>query len=141
MAKSIFPAVQPVLSVQVEPLPVAREVKWDFLRDVPVLKNGQPVMVEGIEAVKVWAWNALYTIRYRYLIYPWEYGDEVETLIGQSYIEETKKAEAMRYVRECLMVSPYIKSVNNIRVSFSEDHLTISCEIETVYGKTVITSV
>ena len=67
---------------------MAREVKWDYVHDVPVLKNGEPVLVEGIEAVKVWAWNALYTVRFRYLIYPWEYGDELETLIGQSYIEE-----------------------------------------------------
>lgn len=138
MAKSIFPGVQPVLNVKVDSLPMAREVKWDFLRDVPVLKNKQPVMVEGIEAVKVWAWNALYTIRYRYLIYPWEYGDEVELLIGQSYTEETKKAEAIRYVKECLLASPYIKSVDNVTVSFHEDELTISCDIDTVYGRTVI---
>lgn len=138
MAKSIFPGVQPVLNVKVDALPMAREVKWDFIKDVPVLKNKQPVMVEGIEAVKVWAWNALYTIRYRYMIYPWEYGDEVELLIGQSYTEETKKAEAIRYVKECLLVSPYIKSVDNVTVSFKEDELTISCDIDTVYGRTVI---
>ena len=33
MARSIFPGVQPVLSVQTEPLPMAREVKWDYLQN------------------------------------------------------------------------------------------------------------
>lgn len=141
MARSIFPGVQPVLSVQTEPLPMAREVKWDYLHDRPVLKNGEPVLVEGVEAVKVWAWNALYTVRFRYLIYPWEYGDELETLIGQSYIEETKRAEAVRYVRECLLQSPYITAVRNVQVSFQNDDLSISCEMDTVYGRAAIESV
>ena len=141
MARSIFPGVQPVLSVQPEPLPMAREVKWDYVHDLPVLKNGEPVLVEGVEAVKVWAWNALYTVRFRYLIYPWEYGDELETLIGQSYIEETKRAEAVRYVRECLLQSPYITAVRNLQVTFQNDDLSISCEMDTVYGKAAIESV
>ena len=40
---TIFPFIQPEITVTVEPLPMAREVAWDFDRDLPVLKNGEPV--------------------------------------------------------------------------------------------------
>lgn len=41
---TIFPMIQPELSVTVERLPLAREIAWDFEKDLPVLKNGDPVM-------------------------------------------------------------------------------------------------
>lgn len=132
---SIFPGVQPVLTAAESELPMCREIKWDFIGDHPVLKNGRPVMVEGAEAVKTWIYNALLTVRYRHIIFPWSYGDEVEILIGQAYTEDTKKAEAIRYVRECLMVNPYITSVNDIRVAFKDTKLTISCKVKTIYGE------
>ena len=62
---SLFPFIQPEITIKVEPLPMAREIAWDFERDLPILKNGEPVFCEGAEAVAVWAWNALHTVRYR----------------------------------------------------------------------------
>lgn len=135
MAVSIFPFIQPEVSVSVEPLPMAREVAWDFDRDLPVLKNGEPVFCEGAEAVAVWAFNALNTVRYRHEIFSWDYGCELETLIGQQYSAATKKAEAVRYVREALTVNPCITGVNDIRVEFDgRGLLTVSCRIQTIYG-------
>ena len=67
---SIFPGVQPVLTAAENELPMCREVKWDFIGDHPVIKNGKPVMVEGAEAVKTWIYNALLTVRYRHIIFP-----------------------------------------------------------------------
>lgn len=133
---TIFPMIQPELSVTVERLPLAREIAWDFEKDLPVLKNGDPVICEGAEAVAVWAWNALSTVRYRHEIFSWDYGCELENLVGQSYSADTKKAEAVRYVREALMVNPYITEVNDIRVEFDgKGLLTVSCRIRTIYGE------
>ena len=133
---SLFPFIQPEISVSVEPLPKAREIAWDFEQDLPVLKNGEPVFCEGAEAVAVWAWNALQTVRYRHEIFTWDYGCELESLIGQPYSAATKKAEAIRYVREALTVSPYISEVNDIRVEFDgKGLLTVSCRIRTIYGE------
>lgn len=133
---SLFPFIQPEISVTVEPLPKAREVAWDFDRDLPVLKAGEPVFCEGAEAVAVWAWNALQTVRYRHEIFSWDYGCELEALIGQQYSADTKKAEAIRYVREALTVNPYITEVNDIRVEFDGmGLLTASCKIMTIYGE------
>lgn len=133
---SLFPFIQPEITVSVEPLPMAREIAWDFERDLPVLKNGEPVFCEGAEAVAVWAFNALQTVRYRHEIFSWDYGCELETLIGQQYSAATKKAEAIRYVREALTVNPYITEVNDIRVEFDgKGLLTVSCRILTIYGE------
>ena len=132
---NIFPMLQPALSVRVTELPLAKEIAWDFDRDLPVLQSGEPVFVAGAAAVAVWAWNALSTVRYRHEIFSWGYGCELESLIGQPWSADTKKAEAVRYVREALTCSPYITDVTDIRVGFDERGLLhLSCGIQTVYG-------
>ena len=60
----IFPFIQPAAQEE-ESLPLCRETKWNFTEDKPVFKNGEPVIVTGNEAVKVWIWNALKTERKR----------------------------------------------------------------------------
>lgn len=132
---NLFPIIQPqTVEVSTE-LPLYKEVKWDFEKNIPVFKNGSPVIVSGKEAVLVWAWKALHTPRFRYEIYSWDYGNEAESLIGQPFTDELKQSEAARYVRECLLINPYIIDVSNISVSFGDGTLNISCTIETVYGE------
>nr|PZN08200.1 MAG: XkdS-like protein [Caldicoprobacter oshimai] len=132
---NLFPIIQPPVVEVTEELPLYKEVKWDFEKNVPVFKNGSPVIVTGKEAVLVWAWKALHTPRFRYEIYSWDYGNEAESLIGQPFTDELKQSEAARYVRECLLINPYIIDVSNISVSFGDGTLNISCTIETVYGE------
>jgi len=131
---TLFPSIQPRLAEQ-SSLPLYREVKWDFENDVPVFRNGAPVIVEGAEAVLVWAWKALRTPRFRYEIYTWEYGNDAEQLIGKPFSEEVKRAEGARYVRECLLVNPYITGVKDITVAFDSERLRVSAKIITVYGE------
>lgn len=131
---TIFPIIQPQTESPKTSLPVYRETAWNYREDRPVWKNGSPVFVERAQAVAVWAWNALWTVRYRHEIYTWDYGNELETLIGQPYSDELKRAEAVRYVRECLMINPYITSVTQISVDFQETVLSIRCKLGTVYG-------
>lgn len=134
---NIFPMIQPQVVEQVE-LKLYKEVKWDFEKDIPVYKNGSPVILSGQEAVFVWAWKALKTVRFKYEIYTWDYGCEVESLIGQPFSEELKQSEAARYVRECLLINPYITDVSNIIVSFINDILKIECTIDTIYGEVIV---
>ena len=60
--------------------------------------------------------------------------DNVEELIGQPYTEDLKRAEAKRYIEDCLLINPYIKSINNMELAFKNDKLTISFTAETIYG-------
>lgn len=132
---SLFPIIQPQISETDMELSLFKEVKWDFEKNIPIFKNGSPVIVTGKEAVLIWAWKALNTPRFLHEIYTWDYGNESESLIGQPFTEELKQSEAARYVRECLLINPYISAVPNIDAAFSDGVLKINCTIETIYGE------
>jgi len=135
---NIFPIIQPEAIAAETELPLYKEIDWDFERNIPIYKNGSPSIVTGKRAVLVWAWKALRTQRYKYDIYTWDYGCEIESLIGQSFTRELKQSEAARYVKECLMINPYITDVTDVSVAFSNDLISIQCKILTVYGEVVI---
>lgn len=134
---SLFPVIDPQQTRQesTQALPLYREVAWDFERDVPRFRGREPIIVEGKEALKVWIWRALRTARYRYAIYSWDYGSEFESLLGQAYTDSVKTAEAPRYLRECLLINPYITEVRDIAVDFSAAVLTVRGTAVTIYGE------
>lgn len=134
---SIFPMISPPADqeAQAQALPLCKEAAWDFERDAPIFRGGEPVVVEGREALKVWIWRALRTPRFRYEIYTWAYGSEFESLLGQAYSDSVKTAEAPRYLRECLIINPYIKAVKDITVTFEAARLTVTGTAATIYGE------
>ncbi len=132
---SLFPIIQPQAVETDTELPMYKEVAWDYENNTPIYKNGNPVMVEGKEAVLVWAWNALHTERFRYEIFTWDYGNETESLVGQNFSDELKQSEAARYVRECLLINPYITDVKNVVVDFKDGILGITGTLVTIYGE------
>lgn len=141
MSTTLFPLLQPRAAEAPAELPMCRGVAWDYERNAPVFRRGEPVVVEGAAAVLVWAWLALHTPRFRHEIFTRAYGCELEGLIGQPYTEALKRAEGARYVRECLEGSPYIKSVDDITVDFADGRLEVSCALNTVYGREELTAV
>lgn len=134
---SIFPMISPPDSGggQTQALPLCREAAWDFEHDVPIFRGGEPVTVTEKEALKVWIWRALRTQRFRYEIYTWAYGSEFESLLGQAYTDAVKTAEAPRYLRECLLINPYITAVKDISVTFEAARLTVKGTAVTIYGE------
>ena len=115
-------------------LPLYRDVRMDYDAGRPMWESGSPVLVAGLEAVKGWAWRAIDTARYRYPCFSWSYGCELEALIGQPYQADTKRSEAERYVKEALLVSPYIRSVRVSDTRFEGSTLHMTVELTTVYG-------
>jgi len=132
----IFPIIQPEMAeAGSRRLPLCREVAWDFQGGTPVFSGGKPLVVTGKEAVKVWIWKALMTARFRHSVYSWDYGNEAESLIGKPFTPAVKRSEAVRYVREALLINPYIRAVRQVDVTFEDDDLTVFCEAETIYGE------
>ncbi|MGI6029758.1 MAG: DUF2634 domain-containing protein [Candidatus Heteroscillospira sp.] len=111
------------------------DVLWDYQAGRPVWQGGNPVIVTGLEAVKSWAWRAIATARYRWPIYSWDYGCELERLVGQPYSADTKLSEAVRYVSDSLLASPYITACSVTNAAFDGGRLTMTVELSTVYGK------
>ena len=138
MSTELFPIIQPRAAYVDTTLPLYREVKWDYTTNVPVFRGGSPVIITGRDAVAVWVWKALNTVRYRHVIYTWNYGNEIEQLIGQPFTDELKRSEAVRYVRDCLRINPYVKDVFDIAVTFGDGTLSITGRLITVYGEVSI---
>ena len=115
--------------------PLYKEVAWDFKRDIPILENGDFKIVEGNEAIKVWVYKALLTPRYNYSIYSWNYGSELMDLIGKAYTPSLTKEEAKRYIKEALLINPYILEVTVIDTDFKNDLLSADIKIVTIYGE------
>ena len=92
-------------------------------------------IVEGLEAIKVWVWLAIQTVRYRYIIYSWDYGNELEDLIGSGYSEEHIQSEAERIITETMIVNENIQSISEVEVTLSENKISASFKINTLYGE------
>jgi hypothetical protein len=135
---NLFPIVQPQAAEKPGAEGLYAEIAWDYESNTPIYRNGSPVFVSGSDAVLVWAWNAMQTPRFVHEIFTWDYGNEIEGMIGKPFTDELKKAEVPRLVREGLMINPYITGVKNITVAMDGDHLEISCRIETVYGEVAL---
>ena len=116
-------------------LPMYYEVGWDFLKDKPIIKNNEFIIVEGKEAIKVWIYKAIKTVRYQYPIYSWDYGCEINSLIGQNYTKGLTKSESERYIKEAILINPYITDVKIIDINSSKDILSVSIQVDTIYGE------
>lgn len=91
-------------------------------------------IVEGVDALCVWAYLALKAKRYRWVIYSWGYGDEVYELIGNSYSEDYLRSECRRYMEECLFENEHITGIEDLEVSQIKDVLYIKFRMITDVG-------
>lgn len=98
-------------------------------------------IVEGIEAVKVWAWLALQIPRYRYYVYSWNYGQEYDELVGKGYSAEYMKTELKRMTEECLLQNDYITGIENFEYEKKGDEVNLSFKILTTLGDTEVSIV
>lgn len=116
-----------------KPLPLYKEVAWDFKKDIPILENGTFKIIEGNESIKVWCYKAIKTPRFQYDIYSWDYGSEVLSLIGKQYTPSLTQSELKRYIEEALLINPYILEVNVLDTSFKDTLLSANVKVKTIY--------
>ena len=139
---SLFPFVSNTDEIKIDnSFPMYKEIAWDFKRNIPILENGDFKIVEGNEAIKIWIYKALQTPRYQYEIYTWDYGSELLSLIGKAYTKGLTQSEASRYIKEALLINPYILDVNVISTSFDGDVLSANVRVKTIYDGEVIVNV
>lgn len=137
--KDIFPFIGAPEDYNYTPdgdLPLLRELAYDFDKDDFIIDEDTKEfkVVEGAEALKVWVYMAIKTIRYNHEIYSWDYGTELNTLIGQKFSRGLTESEAFRYIKEALLINPYINDVENSGVTFKGDDLHIKIKVISIYG-------
>ena len=119
-----------------ETLKVPLELDYDFDKnDFRYDSNGQHIIVSGNDALKIWIYKALMTERFRYLAYSWQYGLEVRPYIAKVMGVQERYSEMKRIIIECLMVNPYIKSIDRIDFTAEREKLTVDIGLTTIYGE------
>lgn len=116
-------------------LPIPKEYAWNFKNNDFIFENGKPKVVEGLEAIEMWILKALNTPRYRYFAYSWDYGHELEELIGQGLSNEATKSEVNRYLKEALLINPYVVEIKDLKTNIEEDKITAEFTVITDYGQ------
>jgi hypothetical protein len=96
-------------------------------------------IIEGIDALCVWAVFALRSERYEHTIYSWDYGEEFSAMIGNSYEPDLLQSEVQRMVEECLLVNEHITGVADLVIEQSNDLLTVTFRMITDQGESEVT--
>lgn len=138
---TIFPFIgvpEDYILPKTEELPIFREVAWDFEKDEPILEKCDFKIIEKKEALKVWIYKCIKTNRYEHEIYSLEYGTELSELIGQKYTKGLTESEASRFIKEALLINPYILEVNVKSANFNRDILSANVKVSTIYGEVEI---
>lgn len=136
-----FPFIGGGTAATEDDLPLFRECAWDFEHDSFIRDaRGTPQIIEGNDALKVWIYKALRTERFSYLPYSWGYGIELKPFIGKVMGVDERYSELKRVITECLMVNPYIKSIDAI-VFIPENRaetVRVQITLTTVYGEVTV---
>ncbi|WP_246893365.1 DUF2634 domain-containing protein [Clostridioides difficile] len=138
---TIFPFIgvpEDYILPKTEELPIFREVAWDFEKDEPILEKGDFKIIEKKEALKVWIYKCIKTNRYEHEIYSLEYGTELSEIIGQKYTKGLTESEASRFIKEALLINPYILEVSVRSANFNRDILSANVKVSTIYGEVEI---
>lgn len=104
-------------------------------RTYKIIGNRIQGFTDGIEALKQAVYKVLSTERYEYPIYSFNYGVEIESLLGKDpvYVQ----VELKRRIRECLLKDNRISEVDNFRFEASGD--TVTCTFDVRSNAEVLT--
>ncbi|KZL94375.1 DUF2634 domain-containing protein [Clostridium magnum] len=114
---------------------IPREYAWDFENNEFRLVNGKFVIVEGPEALKIWMWKALKTVKMTYSVYSDSYGHDLDTLVGQGFSSGMVESEARRLVLECISANSHITGIKNFSANSNGDTLTVGFTALTDQGE------
>lgn len=122
---------------------IGKSFLFDFKKGDFVLKDGKLVVLEGIEALKMWIIKVIRTEKFRFRIYEntefendEQYGVMLEDLIGSNFDREFIEAEIEREVTEALLLHEYIVSVDEWQFERNSKKMTVSFAV-TTYDETL----
>lgn len=90
-------------------------------------------MVDGVDAMKQVILKILLTERFAYLIYSWNYGIELNAVVGKSY--QVFSSEIKRVITEALLADSRITAVADFKVEqIDKRSARVSFTADTVFG-------
>ena len=101
-------------------------------RTYKIVGNRIQGYTDELEALKQAIYKVLSTERYEYPIYSFNYGIELESLIGKDPIYV--QVELKRRIRECLLKDDRITEVDNFQFEVHGDEIKCTFEVHSIYG-------
>ena len=116
-------------------LPLFQEWAVDWENQSFALRNGEPYLVSGDEALKIWVTKALRpeSERFRYTAWSAGYGNELASLLGGCVDQGILESQVRQYVRDALLASPYIREGDGFSFSQVGSGVAARFTVHTVY--------
>lgn len=135
---SIFPDIPiPETSSQSSTVTYGRELDFDFSTGQFVMTDGAPKVLEGPDALRIWITKTLLTARYRFPIYSFNYGCEMEDVIGYDIPRVVLESEIPRVITEALIHDARINDVREFSIERESDHLIVEFTVITFDGQSI----
>jgi hypothetical protein len=130
---SLYPdiPVSAVLGSGTQQITYGKELVFDFSNGEFIMIDGAPKVVEGIEALKVWIEKTIRTTRYRFPVYTFQYGCELENIIGLDIPSPVLESEVQRIIREALIYDNRIKDAVEFHFERGGDWLKVEFTVIT----------
>lgn len=88
---------------------------------------------DGLEALKQAIYLILNIERYEYLIYSWNYGSELNELIGKQ--KDIAESEFKRRITEALLQDDRINNIDNFIFKYDKDCVQVEFTVFSIYGE------
>lgn len=109
------------------------DIAWYYEKNKPIMKHGDFVIVSGLGAVKSWVFRTLQTQRYRFKIFTWNYGADMNAFVGK-ILTDKNKIDLIKEITDCLMQNKHIKRVYDFEFNTDDRIVTINFKVMTEYG-------
>lgn len=91
-------------------------------------------IISGLPAIKQWIMLVFLTDRYYFPQYSWQYGHELQSLIGKGYKRDYLETEIQRIVNSALATTEHITSVEYLNFEIKNEKIRVWIKIVTPYG-------
>lgn len=89
-------------------------------------------MTDRLEAVQQAVYKILRTVRFEHIIYSFNYGHELNKLIGKDPL--FVRSEIRRMLREALLQDDRITGIGNLQTIVNSDSITVQFTVNSQYG-------
>jgi hypothetical protein len=138
---NLFPTeemqVTPETETTASQVPFGKSWRFDFdAGDFVLSPTGRVAEIQDVDAWLEWCRKALFTERYRYLVYGRQYGQEFGDLISRHLTRAGNESEIKRIATETLMVDSRTASVGHFTFNWEGDRCYFTCDLSNVRGET-----
>jgi phage baseplate assembly protein W len=126
-------ALSPVPSNVAERV-VTADISVETSRTYELFTTGMRSFIDGESAIRQLIRKALITARSTFIVYDNQYGNEIDTLIGQNVNNALFDVEIIRTIREALIYDERILNVSDFVITRNGDAVYVSFAVESTEG-------